>query len=75
MPGDRTRRSFTPQHKAIILHLYDTFEGGEFKKLLADRSYDKNIQKANRWSQFTEAYKKVRHWFVDFHRIDITSRT
>jgi len=50
---------WTIEKKKIVKNLYETFEGGYFKKLLEQKSCKTNYEKALHWGRFTSAYNQV----------------
>jgi hypothetical protein len=53
------RVKFDKYRKALVVYLYNNYDGGSFRRLHKDKSFNKNIEKAFAWEKFTVAYNEV----------------
>jgi hypothetical protein len=63
------RIKFDKWRKALVVHLYNNYDGGSFRRLHQDKSCSKNMEKGSAWEKFTIAYNEV----IYFHNI-LTAR-
>ena len=53
------RFAFTEKLKTIFEDLYYSHDNGQFEELIVKNDFRKNLQKAEAWERFTEAFNKV----------------